>query len=148
MRSPTDSTWVRIDVKGSGVYNAARGARKHIGTDYAWKDFNKDHPVYMPISGTIVRVAKPYANSPLSGVVIESPAMKLKMFYFTPHKHLVKTFVEEGAIIGVGQDIRQRYGKDMIPHIHIEIVRADYDLFRRLTTSSSALSLMKRKNKQ
>ena len=51
------------------------------------------------------------------------------MFYFLPDKKLIKKSVHQGQIIGVAQDICTKGYPGMIPHIHLEIVSIDPDIF-------------------
>jgi hypothetical protein len=53
------------------------------------------------------------------------------MFYFEPLKTILKTTVEEGQLIGHAQDIRVRY-PGMIPHVHLEVLSMNPELFIRL----------------
>ena len=118
MRSPTGNTEIRVDSMGSGYYQARRGGRLHAGVDYTTRP--GDH-VVAPISGRVVRIARPYEDQPFEGLVIRSPAMTIKMYYFKPLEDIMGQQVTEGMVIGHAQDIRTLHGPDMIPHIHLEI---------------------------
>ena len=124
MISPTGSTRIRSDSMGGGHFGAARGRRKHAGADYT---VTPGAHIVAPIDGRVTRIAKPYADQPYSGLVIESPAMAVKMFYFEPLDGIVGQEVKEGMVIGHAQDISKLHGEDMIPHIHLQIDRVSMD---------------------
>ncbi len=125
MISPTGQK-VRSDIKGLGHYGAARGRRTHRGTDYICEPGQN---IVAPISGTVERIAYPYADKSYGGLVIQGMHCCVKLFYFMPNSGIVGSKVERGAIIGVAQDISKRHGSDMIPHIHLQIEHLDPDIF-------------------
>lgn len=118
MISPVSST-IRSDNKGSGKYGARRHNRFHKGVDYVCKP---GQYVLAPISGTITREAKPYANSHFSGALIRGTDIAIKMFYFELTAGLIGNSVQQGDIIGIAQDISKHEGNEgMTPHIHVEV---------------------------
>ena len=118
---------IRNDSKGQGHYRAKRGSRRHKGADYVCTP-GQDVPA--PISATIVREAIPYADDDrYSGVVLQGEHMRLKMFYLSPDRSLIGKKVKAGQVIGTAQDISQKYSPAMMPHIHLEIVEMDPELF-------------------
>jgi len=119
--SPT-GLGVRVDQEGSGYYNALRsGGRWHNGVDFLCIP---GQPVKSPISGTVVRIARPYANSDMSGVLIENSDIAIKMFYFEPDPDFIGKDVKEGDVIGTAQNVARHYNSEgMKPHIHFEIFR-------------------------
>ncbi|MCK5602603.1 M23 family metallopeptidase [Candidatus Pacearchaeota archaeon] len=127
MISPTGKSTVRSDSKGSGLYGARRGGSRHKGTDYVCVP---GQPVVAPISGVVVRKAKPYEGEEYSGVVIQGENMRIKMFYLQPLHGLIGTRVEQGQLVGCAQDISGKYGKnEMMPHIHLQIDSINPDIF-------------------
>jgi hypothetical protein len=129
MRSPTDTNQIRSDSQGSGKYGARRKSRIHLGEDFIWKDFDVHNMVYMPIDGKIVRISKPFANKELFGVFIQGRRMALNLFYFNVIPRLIDYRVAEGEVIGYGQDLREHYGPEMTPHIHLQVESYQYSLF-------------------
>jgi len=137
MESPT-GLGIRYDSEGQGQYRAPRikwnkqgnrinkGRRLHAGTDYICKP---GQIIVSPISGKIKRIAYPYKDKQYGGVVIEGDFFTIKMFYFEPSKELIGKKVSKGDQIGTAQDISKRYSKKMTPHIHLQVDRADPNLF-------------------
>ncbi len=105
------------DKYGSGNYGAGRGSRIHRGADYICVP---GQDVVSPISGTVIRVARPYMGDDYSGLLIRSPDIEVKLFYFNPLTRIVGMNVKAGDKIGVAQDISKKY-PGMIPHIHLQI---------------------------
>jgi murein DD-endopeptidase MepM/ murein hydrolase activator NlpD len=131
MISPTGKG-IRSDHYGKGHYGAKRGRRAHRGTDYL---ATPGQDVFAPISGNIVRVAYPYDDKSYSGLVIANQHMAVKLFYLVPSV-TSGHHVNKGDVIGFAQDISERYPPPndkkwmiMEPHIHVEIVSLDPDIF-------------------
>ena len=122
--TPPTPHGIRSDAMGSGHYGALRGARTHRGTDYICYP---GEPVYSPISGLVVRESRPYTDT-YSGLLIRNSQIELKIFYFSPDLSLVGSYVKEGDAIGVAQDISQKYGDAMTPHIHVQVEGVDPEL--------------------
>ena len=110
---------VRCDSRGDGKYLAPRGNRLHAGVDYV---VTPGEQILMPFDGYMIREARPYADSDLSGCVLQSKDYTLKVFYMEPFLHLRNAFLKAGTVIGRAQDLRIHWGSDMTPHIHVEIV--------------------------
>ena len=127
MISPTGKG-VRSDSWGDGHYGAPRGDRTHKGTDYICIP---GQPVYSPITGTALRVAKPY-DGPYSGIMIQGKHVAVKLFYLLPTFDLIGKPVKQGQPLGIAQDISLKYSPDMIPHIHLEIDSLDPEIFVRM----------------
>lgn len=117
MISPTGKALRGLDKYGSGAYGAGRGNRIHRGADYLCVS---GQDVVSPISGTVIRIARPYRKKGYSGLLIRSPIIEIKLFYFKPLTRIVGTNVKAGDTIGIAQDISKKYPK-MIPHIHLQI---------------------------
>ena len=129
MRSPTDSNQIRSDSQGSGKYGARRKHRIQTGEDFKWLDFDTHNMVYMPLAGKIVRISKPFANQEFYGAYIQGRRIALNIFYFNVIPRLVGCRVAEGEVIGYGQDLREHYGPEMTPHIHLQVESYQYSLF-------------------
>ena len=126
IQSPTGYGVRGYDAWGGGEYGARRTHGRHKGVDF------KCVPgqfVRAPISGEVVRIARPYADWDFSGILIQSAEMELKLFYFRPYDGLVGAYVEMGDEIGIAQDIRLKYDNRMTPHVHLQIDSIDPTLF-------------------
>ena len=122
MISPT-GLGIRSDSAGNGMFGAKRGRRLHKGTDFICKP---GQIVVAPISGRVIRIAKPYANAPFSGLVIKNKIITIKMFYFNPQVNIVGMSVVQGQNIGLAQDIAAHYpDSGMTPHIHLQVDAVD-----------------------
>lgn len=108
---------IRVDAAGDGHYGANRGDRKHNGIDYFCVPGQN---IVAPFIMRIVRIAKPYANSDLSGVQWESGKSTGKIFYFQPSEALIGEYVQRGQFIGIAQAVSDRY-ENMTDHIHFQI---------------------------
>jgi murein DD-endopeptidase MepM/ murein hydrolase activator NlpD len=112
---------IRIDNAGSGKFGSSRGggSRAHAGVDYLC---TPGETVYSPISAKIIRSAKPYANDPnYSGLVLQNNDFEFKLFYMKGTPGIIGKTVNAGDPIGTAQDISQKYGGSMQPHIHLEM---------------------------
>ncbi len=127
MISPTKKEIRGTDGFGSGSYGARRGDHIHKGVDYICIP---GQMVVMPIAGVILREARPYANdSRWSGVLIKGKNAEIKMFYLSPDKTLFGQNLNEGAMIGIAQDISKKY-PGITPHIHLEIVSINPEIVK------------------
>lgn len=121
MINPTGGA-IRSDSRGDGRHNAPRGIRRHDGVDFL---ATPGQDVLAPISGFVVRYARPYANDDrYSGVILTNNSMTIKMFYIKPTVR-EGTTVLQGDVIGKAQDVRLRHGDDMLPHIHLRVTNVD-----------------------
>ena len=127
MISPTGRNTIRMDSQGSGKYGAKRKSHWHKGVDYVGYPGEN---ALAPITGTVIREAKPYANHSYSGCVITGVYSSVKLFYFKLDKSLIGKAVFQGDVIGVIQDIGDKSGNEgMLPHIHLEITHINPDIF-------------------
>ncbi len=124
MISPTGKGVRTRDEWGEGHFGASRGDHLHNGTDYICIP---GQDIVSPISGVIMREAKPYAGQHYSGCVIEGPLIAIKMFYLNMLPNLVGRHVKQGELLGRAQDISKRY-HHITPHIHVRIEKMDPDL--------------------
>jgi len=127
MISPTGHGRRNIDNWGSGAYGAGRGDHLHNGADYI---AFPGQDVYMPIKhGKIIRVKSPYAG--YSGLLIRNASIELTLFYVDPIMGLIGSEVEQGGVIGIAQDIGEKY-PGIIPHVHLHIDSIDPELLINL----------------
>lgn len=133
MISPTGKKIRDFDPFGSGRYGAPRGKRIHRGVDF---ECEPGQEIVCPIGGLtgavrIVREARPYVDAPYSGLLLKTDKIVIKMFYFEPRRTLIGDFVAQGDIIGIAQNIAERY-HGMTSHIHLEIVGFDPEVLLNL----------------
>jgi murein DD-endopeptidase MepM/ murein hydrolase activator NlpD len=112
------------DAKGCGHFHASRGDRLHFGIDVKVK---KGQYVYSPINGYFNRVSVPYASDlKYKGVEIIGTGihkgLKVKMWY-CKHAVPLQTKLEAGSIIAIAQDISEKYGSSMTPHVHFQMYK-------------------------
>lgn len=120
MISPT-GLGVRSDMAGDGGFRAKRGADIHRGIDFLCEP---GQAVVSPISGIAIRSARPYAaDKYYSGIVLGNATVQVKLFYILPLTGIIGQRVEKGEVIGIAQDISDKYGKEsgMKPHVHMEV---------------------------
>lgn len=119
LTNPTE-LGIRSDPAGSGHFGASRGGRKHEGLDFLC---DPGQIIKAPIKGKMVS-ARPYADDTFYvGCRIWGAMWMSKMFYFEPYAKLVGENVLAGEAIGIAQDISQKYGGDMKPHVHVELYK-------------------------
>lgn len=118
-----DSFEIRNDGKGQGHFGASRGSRSHAGIDVVCLP---GEVIYSPIEGYVNRdVNRVYASDPnYQGIEItgtgKHQGLKVKMFYCSRAINLNDEFFE-GTPVAFAQDISEKYGPSMIPHIHLEV---------------------------
>ena len=113
---------IRSDSMGCGLYGAPRGDRKHNGLDYCC---DPGQTVVSPIDGKIIRVALPYAGAKYTGLMIEGHQITITMFYISPLPYIVGKDVKAGDVVAIAQDISEKYGHGMLPHVHLRIDSID-----------------------
>lgn len=116
---PTASNKIRqCDPFGCGTFGASRGNRKHEGEDYA---VSPGETIFSPISGTVTRIAYPYASDmSYKGVEIKNDELTVKIFYMVATAK-IGSKIKAGDILGTAQNIAAKYGSAMVNHIHVEI---------------------------
>ncbi len=108
------------DPAGSGEYGASRGSRTHNGIDYVCVPGCQ---VLSPVDGVITKRGYPYGDDLQWRYVqiTDSDGLMHRLFYVEPSLGPMKR-LRKGSIIGVAQDITQRYPDNgMQPHIHLEV---------------------------
>jgi len=121
----TESGKIRSDSKGDGHYLAPRGNRLHAGVDY---EVTPGENIIAPFDCYMVREARPYAGEDYSGVVLQGKHIAIKVFYMEPFLYLIGKQIKAGTIIGKAQDISAKYGKEMTPHLHVQVETMNIDL--------------------
>ncbi len=117
--SPT-GMGIRNDPAGSGHYGAPRGKRRHNGIDFVCVP---GQTVKCPIKiGKVMRVARPYVSGSYSGLYIHNQNLAIKIFYIDPWPGIMGEVVQRGEPIGIAQDISERYGGEMKPHVHLAVI--------------------------
>ena len=117
MKSPA-GILIRNDLMGSGYFGTPRGKRTHVGVDLA---VLPGTPIHAPEKCTVERLGVCYGNDPdFDLVLVSSMAFKHKILYVNPCVESGMR-LEEGDLIGHSQNVQDRHGIKMIPHIHWEI---------------------------
>jgi murein DD-endopeptidase MepM/ murein hydrolase activator NlpD len=117
---------VRSDEWGNGQFGARRGTKKHDGVDLV---VTPGQPIYSMISGIVEKYEQCYLyESRWRGVQIANTQLRVELWYMDPRNTVaVDEFVNAGQMIGVAQDISERYPRskkvpfDMIPHLHVRV---------------------------
>ncbi len=117
---------IRNDARGLGHYGAPRdgGTRKHAGLDIRCYE---NQPVLAPFAGKVTRTFSVYPlNTTWTGVELigDDGITKLKVLYCRVVSGLVGGRVVSGQQIGVAQAISQKWGRDMLDHLHVELYRS------------------------
>ena len=108
---------VRSDAMGDGKFRAPRSGRMHRGVDLL---VQPSEQVRAPADGVVVRLGRCYPTEPYFGLVeIECGPLVHRVLYVEPSVEAGDE-VRLGDTIGVAQDVRERHGERMDPHIHWE----------------------------
>lgn len=105
------------DPLGCGHFGAPRGNRDHEGYDIT---IHKGQAIQSPITGTMKRISKPYSSDLFwNGLILKNDTYEVILWYFSPS--IAKgDFVFAGDVIGVAQDVSEKHGSAMTPHIHVQ----------------------------
>ena len=118
MINPTGGR-IRADSLGDGSFGTPRGHRLHNGEDYL---VTPGSEVKAVISGYLTRVVYPYTgDTHWKGIEIKNDNFICHQYYLEPAPEVLGKYVKQGEIIGFAQDISQKYGDEMQPHIHVQI---------------------------
>lgn len=111
-----DNQIIRSDSNGKGHYGASRGSRKHKGVDLLCTEYQD---VFTPFDGTVRTFYAYKTDKKYFGIEVKNGNTKVKIMYVTP---IYKTgdYVKKGQVIAHCQDIRKKYSKGMLNHIHVE----------------------------
>ena len=116
---------VRNDGVGAGYYHADRGHRVHLGVDLLLPN-GPGQPIIAPHPGIVVRYSFPYQGSTkFSGILLKGKSATSKIWYIQPYPDLIGKRVRQGQVIGIAQDISEKYGDGCLPHIHWQIEEID-----------------------
>jgi hypothetical protein len=127
--TPVPGHIVRNDKWGMGDFGARRagGSKFHDGVDLI---VVPGQPVFSMIDGTVEKYEQPYAtDSRWGGIQIANDQLRVEIWYISPHRDLVGKEVKAGEVVGMAQDISQRYNDpekiqrlgNMTPHVHIRV---------------------------
>lgn len=118
---------MRNDSAGQGHFGASRagGKRSHRGADY---EANPGGAVLSPVSGKVTKLGYPYKDD-LSWryvQVTDDSGSRHRMFYVDPSKGIkIGQTVQEYDQIGTAQNVAEKHGGGMKPHIHYEVIDRD-----------------------
>jgi len=130
MISPTGKGLRQPDDFGAGHYGAPRGDSIHRGVDFACEP---GQDVVSPASLDVLRASYPYSDDPRwHGLLLRHPYYDLYIWYIEPLWELIGSRVRQGQIIGVAQDISEKYNTDtkkMNPHVHLQMKSVDFTKF-------------------
>lgn len=117
--SPSASLEVRSDPAGYGHFGAKRGARTHNGVDLTvWPG----QYIVSPTECIFERISNPYkTDSRWHGLKLLAEQYEIFVWYMQPYwfRRGERLRIEER--IGVAQDIVEKYGFPMTPHIHFGV---------------------------
>lgn len=128
IKNPTGQG-IRSDPAGSGEYGARRsgGRRKHRGIDLLC---DPGQSIKAPISGKIIRGARPYAkDARYHGFLIRGAEMEIKIFYCKLLPGMIGKTVRRGQVVAVAEDVTKKHGGGMLPHVHLEITNINPKTF-------------------
>lgn len=120
--SPAGKFEIRSDPAGDGQFWASRGSRRHNGIDLI---VDPGQSIFSPEDSTYLRISNPYKeDNQWHGICLWVDAMYLEVFiwYIRPYFFHKGQHISRGELIGVAQDIRDKYyPSGMLPHIHVGV---------------------------
>ena len=116
------------DAGGCGNFGASRdnGSRTHEGLDILCVPYNE---VFAPFDGIIEREVDPYGDGRFSGlqIYVAELDLTLKIMYFEPSAiysgQNINMPILKGYVLGYCQNISNKYGSQVPPHLHIETIK-------------------------
>jgi hypothetical protein len=122
---PTKVFEVRVDEWGNGNFGASRGKHSdgsqkfHDGLDLV---VVPGDAIFSPIDGTVEKVEYPYRSDlKWTGIQIVNGRVRVELWYMSPNKLLVDSYVNVGDTLGIAQNISLKYSETMKPHIHMRV---------------------------
>ncbi len=120
---------IRNDSMGQGHFGAPRGKRTHNGTDYLC---DPGQMILAPISGRVSGPVTAYRlDRRWKGVRITGGRCTVLLLYVKVLPLVVGQKVMAGCPIGKAQDISQKYGGGMKPHVHLRVEKCDPELLMK-----------------
>jgi len=125
--SPTERIDIRSDPWGDGHFGAPRGDHTHKGIDL--RVYHREALV-APLICRVKRIAWPYRyQGKYMGIVLrsanEARNAEIKIFYMVPDETKLWTkshqVLLQGELIGMAQNISEKYDYRMLSHIHLEL---------------------------
>lgn len=126
----TGSFNIRSDSFGDGAYGARRKKwdaklGKHVSYRHEGIDLVAvpSEIGVAPIDDFVMnRIVYPYQGDfDFKGVAFSTPWCSGKILYLNPFNDLMGQTLKIGHDIGIIQDISQKYGSGMVPHVHFQI---------------------------
>lgn len=129
MINPTGGN-VRRDAHGLGYFGASREKiengkikrYRHRGRDYVCIP---GQDVYIPFTAIPIRKKSPCEG--YHGILFRGRGIIGTLFYVKIDDDIINVELKEGDIIGIAEDISQRY-KGVLPHVHFQIDKIDPEL--------------------
>lgn len=118
IKSPTGVWEVRNDSCGLGNFLAPRGDRVHPGIDLVC---TAGQDIYAPVDGKYQKFLDPYGDGKYKGLRIINHWCIIDLLYVFPGI-VIGDGVVQSQIIGKAEAIGDKYGDDMIHHIHMKVV--------------------------
>ena len=117
--SPTGKG-IRMDSQGDGHFKASRGKRVHLGFDF---EGEPKQDIWQPLNrATLTRIVFPYADdTTYTGIELVGDIFIVHLLYVFPDHKLLGTTLNRGDVVGIMQDISRKYGKGMVPHVHMNV---------------------------
>lgn len=111
---------IRMDASGDGSYGADRGDHMHEGLDLLARP---GEAVLSPLDGVYVGPGQPYPGDDRFDLLrLDGEGFEVLLMYVQPLSTLRPgSRVQRGQVVGVAQNIVQRYGAPMLAHIHVEV---------------------------
>lgn len=114
------------DDYGEGYFGASRGSRTHNGVD---KGCFPNAQILAPVDGEVTKLGYPYSDdlSYRYVQITDKDGLNHRIFYIYPHVQVGEICTAGVTVIGISQDISQRYTEKgrMNNHIHVEIKRGN-----------------------
>lgn len=108
---------IRNDSKGLGTFGAVRDGHKHQGLDIR---VTKNEKIKAPFDMHYVFTGNVYPNdTKYLATEYKTDRGTFRVMYMLPITS--KKDFKKGEVIGIAQDISEKWGSTMLPHIHVEI---------------------------
>ena len=90
--------------------------------------------VLTPVTGTVSKIGYAYSEG-IGSIMSENPfryvevttldRYRVRVMYIDPYVETSDVVIENRFILGAARDLRERYGPEIQPHIHREVINPD-----------------------